>query len=155
MASPTLAARPRRGRRGRQHGGLLIEALIAIMIFSIGILGMVGLQATAVQQSSEARYRSEAAQLVDLLVGEMWAGDRSVATLQAQYNNCTTSACAGYAAWFAKVQGKLPGVAITGATAPTVNVDPEGLVTVSVFWRPTSENPSSTPHRYDSTAQIR
>ena len=43
--------------RGRQAGVMLLEAMIAILIFSVGILAIVGMQGTAIQNMSEAKYR--------------------------------------------------------------------------------------------------
>ena len=51
--------------RHAQSGVMLLEALIAILIFSLGILALIGLQATAISQSTDARYRSEAALLAN------------------------------------------------------------------------------------------
>jgi type IV pilus assembly protein PilV len=146
--------RAKRGRRRHARGALLIEVLVAILIFSFGILAMILLQGTAVQQAAEAQYRAEAAQLADDLVGQMWAGDRTAAVLQAQYNACASTSCAGYAAWLAQVQLRLPGVT-DGATAPAVDVDNNGRVTITVFWRAPSNGPSGDAHRYDTSAQIR
>ena len=39
----------------RQRGMMLIEALMAVLIFSLGILGMVGLNALAVSSQSDGR----------------------------------------------------------------------------------------------------
>ena len=64
-----------------QSGVILIEALVAILIFSVGILALVGLQATAIKQSTDARYRTEAAALANELIAEMWVSDRTTATL--------------------------------------------------------------------------
>ena len=43
----------------------MIEALIAILIFSLGILGMVAMGGTAIGAQSDARYRTDASQLAD------------------------------------------------------------------------------------------
>lgn len=145
----------RHARPIRQQGAVLMEALVAILIFSFGILGIVGMQATAIQQSSDARYRADAALLVEQLIGEMWVGDRAVANLQTLYNTCSSSSCTGYQGWYGRVAATLPGVATVGATRPTISVDAAGLVTVSVFWRAPNENPADPPHVYSSTAQIR
>src|SRR5438270_251722 len=133
--------------RSQQHGFMLIEALIAILIFSVGILGMIGLQAAAVNQSTDARYRSEAAYLAAQLLSQMWVGDRRLATLQAQYQSCGSS-CAAWYAWYQRVQAVLPGVSDTSDTKPIVTIDPNGRVKVSVFWRMPTEDPSSPPHVY-------
>jgi type IV pilus assembly protein PilV len=150
------ANRPLPARRSprSQRGVMLLEALIAILIFSVGILGLVGLQAAAVRQSTEARYRAEASQLAEQLLGQMWVGNRDVASLQANYNTCTSEACPGYHAWAGTVSSTLPGVTVTSATLrPSVTVNNAGIVTISIFWRAPGEE-GSDRHRYDLEAQI-
>ena len=56
-----------------QNGVALLEALIAVLIFSLGVLGIVGLQATMIKNTSDAKYRSEASYLALQRIGEMWA----------------------------------------------------------------------------------
>jgi type IV pilus assembly protein PilV len=144
----------------RQGGVMLLEALIAILIFSIGILGIVGLQATAVQQSTDARYRSEAAQLAEQLIGQMWVGNRSVTNLETLYKSCTSTSCSGYQDWKTQVVAQLPGVSDAAGTLPVVDVVPDpasatsSIVTISVFWRAPTEPASSDAHRFDIQTQI-
>ncbi len=57
----------------QQGGVVLLEALIAILIFSFGVLGLVGLQASMVKNTSEAKYRSTASYIAQQRIGEMWA----------------------------------------------------------------------------------
>jgi type IV pilus assembly protein PilV len=137
----------------KQRGVMLLEALIAILIFSVGILGLVGLQATAVKQSTDARLRSEAAQLADRLLGQMWADDRATAALQAKYNTCLTDSCADYQEWVRSVASSLPGVTLASPLRPAVTVDNAGIVTISIFWSAPGDD-GSAPHRYDVEAQI-
>jgi len=137
-----------------QRGVMLIEALIAILIFSIGILGIIGLQATAVQQSTDAKNRAEAAYLADQLMGQMWTDSRSVANLQAKYQSCG-SGCTGFWTWYGNVKNTLPGVADSIAdTQPQVTVDGQGVVTITLYWRSTGEAATSPPHHFDIQAQI-
>ena len=56
-----------------QRGSMLLEALISILIFSIGILSIVGLQASSINMSSDAQYRSEASLLANQYVSSIWA----------------------------------------------------------------------------------
>jgi type IV pilus assembly protein PilV len=49
----------------RQRGFLMIEALIAILIFTLGILGMIAMGGTAIGAQSDARYRTDAARLAE------------------------------------------------------------------------------------------
>lgn len=56
----------------RQHGvSVLLEALIAILIFRFGILGLVGLQAGMVKGTSEAKYRAEASYVAQREIGRI------------------------------------------------------------------------------------
>lgn len=83
-----------------QSGVMLIEALIAILIFSIGALGIIGLQSTATKVSGDARYRSEAALLANELLGRMWAADRTPANLRAAFDSSVgTNGGPAFQAW--------------------------------------------------------
>ncbi len=56
----------------QQSGVFLLEALIAILIFAMGILGIVALGATAIAAQNDAQYRTEAANYASEIVGSMW-----------------------------------------------------------------------------------
>ena len=56
-----------------QQGIVLLEALIAILIFSIGILGLVGLQAVMIKNSTDARFRSDASVIAQQRIGQIWS----------------------------------------------------------------------------------
>ena len=59
----------------RQGGAFLLEALVAILVISFGILGIVGLQARSLAAVGDAQYRGEAAFYAQSLAGRMWAHD--------------------------------------------------------------------------------
>lgn len=75
-------ARPKKlsGGRGPQHGFSLLEVLISIIILSFGLLGMVGLQAAALQANRDARLQSTALGLARELA-EMMRGNKDIALL--------------------------------------------------------------------------
>ncbi len=54
-----------------QGGFLVIEALIAILIFSLGILGLVAMGGTAIGAQSDARFRTDAAALADEIANQI------------------------------------------------------------------------------------
>jgi hypothetical protein len=56
---------------------MLLEALISIAIFSIGVLGLIGLQAAAIKNADDARQRAVAAFYGNQLISRMWADDRA------------------------------------------------------------------------------
>ena len=133
-------------RWGRQEGATLMEALVAILIFSIGILALVALQAASVKNASMARYRTEASLLADDVVGQMWGDDKTTATLQANYNSPSG---AKFQNWKAQVEATLPGAT---ANPPTIVVGADNLVTVTVQWQAPGE---TSPHNFVLVNQIR
>jgi type IV pilus assembly protein PilV len=58
----------------RQRGFFLIEAMVAILIFALGILGLVAMGGTAVSAQSDAQYRTEASGLADAIAGQIALG---------------------------------------------------------------------------------
>ena len=58
-------------RNSKQQGFLVIEALIAILIFSLGILGLVAMGSTAIGAQSDARFRTDAAALADEIANQI------------------------------------------------------------------------------------
>ena len=101
-------------RRAHAAGFALIEVLVAVLLFAIGILGIVGLQASMVQAQTDSKVRAEAANLVDEVATLMWsdvnrqAGPRDLANIvQYKAGGCGGNlTCNG---WLTKVQATLPG----------------------------------------------
>lgn len=129
-----------------QQGVVLLEALIGILIFSLGVLALVAMQAVSISTVSNARYRTEAAFLANEIISDIWV-DRGTA-----YGNVATYAVSGGTAvgvpaqrWLAKVQAQLPG---TAAYPPEVAIvtPPTGgrQVTVTLRWKaPDAVTPSN------------
>ncbi len=144
-----------------QSGVMLLEALIAILIFSLGILSLVALQATAVQLTSDAKYRTDATLLANRLIGQMWTSSGNLTALKTAFQTGGTA----YNAWLADVSGRegLPGVvaASTGvvSTLPTVTVDDTagataGQVVITLRWR-TPEMPlNAAGHQHVVVSQV-
>lgn len=62
-----------------QQGVVLLESLIAVLIFSMGILALVGLQAAMIKSTSDAKYRAEASFIAQQRLGAMWADSGNLA----------------------------------------------------------------------------
>ncbi|HEY0845149.1 MAG TPA: hypothetical protein VGE12_07260 [Noviherbaspirillum sp.] len=56
----------------KQQGMMLLEGMIAIVIFSLGILAIVGLQAATIKQTTDAKYRLDASFLANQSIGMIW-----------------------------------------------------------------------------------
>lgn len=55
----------------QQKGAVLLEAMIAIVIFSFGVLALAGLQGAMMKNTADATYRAQAAYIVQQAYGEM------------------------------------------------------------------------------------
>ncbi|MBO3705146.1 MAG: type IV pilus modification protein PilV [Candidatus Accumulibacter sp.] len=148
---------------GNQSGVMLLEALIAILVFSLGILSVVALQATTVQLTSDAKYRTDATLLANRLLGQMWTSSGNLTAMKTAFQS--NPAGTAYNAWLADVSGRdgLPGVvaASTGvvSTLPTVTVDDTagataGQVVIILRWR-TPEMPlNAAGHQHVVVSQV-
>lgn len=72
--------------RKNQQGFSLLEVLVSIVILTFGILGAVGLQATSLQASREARLQSNAVRLADEIAELMRANHQSAIKTDAAQN---------------------------------------------------------------------
>lgn len=141
--------------RAGQTGVMLLEALIAILVFSLGVLALVGLQSVSIKQSSESKYRADAVMLANELIADMWVADRSFANLSAQF----ATGGPAFNAWAARVQQALPGVpanppdsALVAAGTPG---DQSTVVTLRVNWKAPNEPAADPAHFITVVAQIK
>jgi type IV pilus assembly protein PilV len=69
-------------RKGKlaQQGVVLLEALIAVLIFSMGVLALVGLQAAMVKNTSDSKYRAEASFIAQQRIGMIWSDPTNMVT---------------------------------------------------------------------------
>ena len=107
----------------RQRGMMLLEVMIGIVIFAIGVLGMVKMRAVATANSVNLEDRTTAALLANDLIAELWVA-KSVNT-PADYGPEATSGT-----WQNRVNTKLPG----GHGSMAVSSTNPNLVTVTIQW---------------------
>jgi len=119
-----------------QRGILLLEALVAILIVSFGILGLVALWANSIKNASEAQFRSDASYLANELISEMWL------------SRPITLAYTPPTAWTTRVASALPG----GEGTVDMANDGNGLLqaTINVKWTV----PGHDQHTYQTVARI-
>jgi len=134
MLSVITSSRQAQNLRRSDTGFSLLEVLVAIVVLSFGVLGVVGLQAASLQANKEARNQSAAVRLGREL-GDMMRGNKDIAILSGSANpylvdftspaspptapqNCSTTACSTPTAvaqfqiedWLSRVTNELPGV---------------------------------------------
>ena len=141
-----------RPRRHAQSGVVLLEALIAILIFSLGILAIIGLQAQSIRNSAEAKFRADASYLANQIIGRMWADRANITSyaFQPTGTNCSFGgANTPYAerdAWVTSVTRALPGAT---AANQQIIIGANNLVTVTICWVS-----NTGQHNYSVTTQI-
>jgi type IV pilus assembly protein PilV len=84
------AAMTRQNPARSQQGVVLIETMVAILIFSVGVLAIVGLQAAMVKNIAESKFRSEASYIAQARVGQIWADPDNAATYVETDTNIAT-----------------------------------------------------------------
>lgn len=136
--------------RTNQKGVMLLEALLGILLFSVGILAVVGMQAMAVKNVAESKYRMDASFLANQIIGEMWINRTNLASYA--YAGTGTPPAVD-SAWVARVNNSLPG----STTNPPTIVIAGNSVTITVFWQHPEEahlNPPPPPHNLTVIASI-
>jgi len=131
------------GRR-QQHGVLLLEGLVAILLFSFAVLALVGLQARMVSAQTDSKFRADAGLLANELLARMWS-DTPTKTGVNTYNGLACAANARCKDWQDKVASQLPngrGSVLVDATSQ--------MVTVTVNWKQGSE----TAHTYSLRSRL-
>lgn len=110
----------------KQQGAVLLEALIAIVIFSFGLLAIAGLQAAMMKNTADATFRAEASYIVQQRVGEMLINPFSLVNV---------------------VDAPIPSL-----PAGKLNITPltEGRLKFIVTW----QNPGEPEHNYQATTSI-
>ena len=147
-----LPRHPAAIRRG-QSGAFLLEAMVGVLIFAFGILGLVGLQAVAIRNTNDLQYRGEAIQIANAAMGRMWTMDR--ANLKTMYEGDAGTGGSGYVA-LKEAAERLPGVTGNDPLAPTVTVVDgptanSNLVTVTIRWQLPGD---PTPHQYVGAVMV-
>ena len=145
----------RYGQYRRERGIALVEAMIALIIFSFGIIGLLGVQANAVKIVLASKTRADAGNLADEIMGLMWADRQNLASYAHHPNGNVACAPSGPASanstvttWLAELNTRLPGAQ---ATLQQISVGPNNLVHVTVCWKLPQEN---VIHSFAETAQI-
>lgn len=128
--------------QNRQGGFALLEVLVSVLLFTVGVIALIGLQASMKANASESRLRAEASYLANQMVGQIWVDAANLAsyaivsgTCSTAYNPCTK--------WAAQVAAQMPSgssdISVSGA-----------VVTITVRW----QLPGGMPHNFQVQANV-
>lgn len=118
---------------------MLLEALIGLLIFSLGILSLVSLQATSISNVTDAKYRADATFLASQLIGQLWADKTNiVATAGSEYAYSGGTPPLKLDTWVDNVKTTLPGAGVSG-TYPEVsmstNANNQVVASITIKWK--------------------
>lgn len=102
--------------RSIQQGSVLIESMVAIVIFSMGVLSLVGLQSAMIKNSSDNRYRAEAQLIAQTHLTNMMAYGTDAATYVSKIDRT-------------RIQSQLPNGTLTFSSITN------SMITVTVGWQ--------------------
>jgi type IV pilus assembly protein PilV len=112
----------------KQTGSFILEALVSVLIFAIGLIALMGMSAQAISQVGQTKYRNDASNLAGELAGEMWVGGalaNYAITADNPYSTCpSVNAGVNSTAWLARAKSVLPqGCATIGVNGTQVDID--------------------------------
>ncbi len=113
----------------KQKGAVLLESLIAILVFSFGVLALAGLQASMIKNTDAAKYRAEASFIAQDKISEIWLDANTVPASQ--------------------IVTDVP-VAQLPSGKISVGVAGDATYQITVKWTP----PGGTEHTYATNARI-
>jgi len=139
--------------RQQQTGAYLLEALIGILIFSFGILGIVGLQAQAIRFTNDSEYRAEAVYLANSLISQMWTENQAL--LQTKYRSPSGSEYLNFKtnkvlAALGGAMYKDPDVYVDNGPVPAAPSKTSSVVQVTIYW----QLPGEAQHSYTTSGVI-
>lgn len=117
----------------KNKGFYTLESLIALLIFSIGIVGILNLQTSSISNVTDGLYRITASNLAENILGQIFLDRNDLAGYVNKDNE-------EYDNWLNEVEKALPGVE---DNPPIIEVSEEAYgksVRVVVRWK----NPTST-----------
>lgn len=129
MKEPTANRYPNIAPPAGEGGFSLLEVLISVLLFSVGLLALIGMQATVVGNTMDAEYRLQASYQTNRIIGRMWIDRANLSTYDTdgETNDFMDE-------WLLDVAAALPGA--VGPNAPTLQVNGTQVDIVVRWQRP-------------------
>lgn len=136
----------------RQSGSFIIEAMISLILFAVGLLGLLALSAQGLNQVGQSKARNDASYLVGELLSEMWVSSNVNLT---NWSTRLTTAIPGATGTVylstCNCSATVTNVCSSPASGTIAVANPQP-VTVCVSWA--DHKDTANPHRYQASSMI-
>jgi type IV pilus assembly protein PilV len=129
-----------KSKRSRIKGATLIEILVALLVLSLGVLGMAGLQARALKGNQSAMHRTQAVMMSYYILDAMRVDRNNAKTLAYNSDICNVDAITNSTLvdnnrrhWIQSLKATL-GKAGDTTTCGAINCDSDGACQIQVRW---------------------
>jgi len=128
-----------------QRGVALLEALLAVVLLAIGLIGTLALQARSMSILTESALRAEATVAANQLLGVMNNDQNNLPAYAV-----VSGAAPGprLSAWAVELRKNIPGATIQVDVTPAADAS-RTMVAIQIGWRRTGNGPANT-HRITS-----
>jgi len=116
--------------RRKQKGIALIEALVAVVLLGVGLLGIIGLQARSYSALADTSMRAEATMAADKLLGAMAADQANMGAYALAMDGTPSSRLAP---WCEDTRRQIPGAGIKVEVAQVAGTT-RTRVTITIAW---------------------
>jgi type IV pilus assembly protein PilV len=134
-----------------QSGSFILEALVSVLIFAVGLIALMGMAGQAVNQVGQSKYRNDASNLAGEITGQMWLSGATLSDFgidaDEPYTNCPNgNAGAAALPWLRdRVKALLP----KGCAAITIS---DRQANVDISWADNKNE--GVRHHYLTSTQI-
>ena len=136
----------------QSQGFTLIEVLVAVLILSLGVLGIAGMQVLSTRDNFEASQRTQATQIANAALDRMRAnatnlssyagtmGGSSISSAPTACSNCTGAQIASHDQWELQQLVNNSDSLLSPRICITNSATTSGVVSIVVAWRGVSKS---------------
>ncbi len=119
----------------KNKGESLISSMLSMLVFSAGIMSLLGLLTNTLIETVSVEYRSKASAIASNTLVNMMIGDKSLNKLKTHYASPNGEQ---YKELLRRVQSNLPGT-LEEKNYPTISVGEKGVVEIKIKWKSPSD----------------